>query len=54
MEWPPRSGQRVAFPEIDRVAWFAPDEARARIKPTQIPFIERLEAMLAGETRQTS
>jgi predicted NUDIX family NTP pyrophosphohydrolase len=46
VEWPPRSGRRATFPEIDRVAWLAPDEARRRIKPTQIPFIERLEAAL--------
>jgi predicted NUDIX family NTP pyrophosphohydrolase len=46
LEWPPRSGQRRAFPEIDRVAWFDPDEARRRIKPTQIPFVDRLEAAL--------
>lgn len=47
MEWPPRSGLRAAFPEIDRVAWFAPDEARRRIKATQIPFLDRLESALA-------
>jgi predicted NUDIX family NTP pyrophosphohydrolase len=46
MEWPPRSGRRETFPEIDRVAWFAPDEARTRLKPTQIPFVERLLAAL--------
>ena len=45
-EWPPRSGRRIEIPEIDRVAWFAPDEARARIKDTQIPFIDRLLAAL--------
>ena len=48
VEWPPRSGTRVKFPEIDRVAWFEPDEARRRIKPTQAPFIDRLEAALEG------
>jgi len=48
MEWPPRSGQREQFPEIDRVAWFEPDEARHRIKPTQAPFIDRLESALRG------
>jgi len=42
MEWPPRSGRRQVFPEIDRVAWFAPEEARRRLKPTQIPFVDRL------------
>jgi predicted NUDIX family NTP pyrophosphohydrolase len=48
MEWPPRSGLTASFPEIDRVAWFDPDEARARIKATQIPLLERLEAALAA------
>jgi len=46
VEWPPRSGRRELFPEIDRVAWFELDEARRRIKPTQAPFIDRLEAAL--------
>jgi predicted NUDIX family NTP pyrophosphohydrolase len=46
IEWPPRSGRRRLFPEIDRVAWFDPAEARRRIKPTQIPIIERLEEAL--------
>jgi len=41
-EWPPRSGRWITIPEIDRVGWFAPDEARQRIKDTQIPFIDRL------------
>jgi len=49
MEWPPRSGRRAAFPEIDRVAWFTPAEARRRVKPTQIPLIDRLIAAVAGE-----
>lgn len=42
LEWPPRSGHWITVPEIDRVAWFTPDEARERIKDTQIPFIDRL------------
>jgi predicted NUDIX family NTP pyrophosphohydrolase len=45
-EWPPKSGRRAQFPEIDRVAWFGPDEARRMIKPTQIPLLDRLEAVL--------
>jgi predicted NUDIX family NTP pyrophosphohydrolase len=49
MEWPPRSGKRVAFPEIDRVAWFTPAEARRRVKSAQIPFIDRLMATAASE-----
>ncbi len=46
LQWPPRSGGMCRFPEIDRVAWFAPDEARVRIKPTQIALIDRLESAL--------
>jgi predicted NUDIX family NTP pyrophosphohydrolase len=46
VEWPPRSGRRERFPEIDRVAWFELDEARRRVKPTQAPLIDRLEAAL--------
>ena len=42
LEWPPRSGRWMTVPEIDRVEWFAPDEARRRIKDTQVPFIDRL------------
>jgi predicted NUDIX family NTP pyrophosphohydrolase len=41
-QWPPNSGQWITVPEIDRVEWFDPDEARKRIKDRQIPFIDRL------------
>ena len=50
LEWPPKSGRLVAFPEIDRVGWFDPAEARIRIKAAQIPLLERLEAALAPAT----
>jgi predicted NUDIX family NTP pyrophosphohydrolase len=50
LEWPPRSGRRQSYPELDRVAWFAPAEARRRLKPAQIPFIDRLIATMAGES----
>ena len=42
MEWPPRSGRRQEFPEIDRVEWFDPGEARRRLKAAQVPFLDRL------------
>ncbi|WFU38772.1 NUDIX domain-containing protein [Bradyrhizobium sp. CB82] len=47
IEWPPRSGKRQSFPEIDRAEWFALDEARAKINPGQRPLLDRL-AQLAG------
>ena len=46
MEWPPGSGRREAFPEIDRVEWFSAVEGRLRIKEAQAVFIDRLEAAL--------
>jgi predicted NUDIX family NTP pyrophosphohydrolase len=46
VEWPPRSGRSQVFPEVDRVAWFDLDEARRRVKDTQIPLIDRLEKAL--------
>ena len=42
MVWPPGSGRLQTFPEIDRVEWFDVDEAKRRVKPTQIPLIDRL------------
>ena len=46
IEWPPRSGRRMLVPEVDRVAWFDPDEARRRLHPAQVVFVDRLEAAL--------
>ena len=42
MEWPPRSGRRQSFPEVDRAQWFSPDEAAQKILPAQGAFITRL------------
>ncbi|HEX6946762.1 MAG TPA: NUDIX domain-containing protein [Acidimicrobiia bacterium] len=30
------------FPELDRVAWFGPDEAKRRLNPAQAVFVDRL------------
>jgi predicted NUDIX family NTP pyrophosphohydrolase len=43
IEWPPRSGRRASFPEIDRVGWFDPSAALSKILPSQAPLI--LEAL---------
>jgi predicted NUDIX family NTP pyrophosphohydrolase len=48
LEWPPRSGRRQSFPEIDRAQWFAPDAARQKILPAQAAFIDRLLQVLAA------
>lgn len=46
MEWPPRSGRKVEFPEVDRAAWFTMDVARGKILKGQAAFLERLERLL--------
>jgi predicted NUDIX family NTP pyrophosphohydrolase len=46
IEWPRGSGTWIAVPELDRVAWFDPPEARRRVKEAQVPFIDRLVASL--------
>lgn len=42
MEWPPRSGRRQSFPEVDRAGWFGMAEARERINPAQVALLDRL------------
>jgi predicted NUDIX family NTP pyrophosphohydrolase len=42
LEWPPKSGRKASFPEVDRAAWFSPADARRRILPGQSEFITRL------------
>jgi predicted NUDIX family NTP pyrophosphohydrolase len=49
MEWPPRSGRKESFPEIDRAEWFGLAEAREKIIPGQRPLLDRLAEMLAGK-----
>lgn len=45
IEWPPRSGKRQSFPEIDRAEWLTLAAAREKILPAQVPLLERLEAV---------
>jgi predicted NUDIX family NTP pyrophosphohydrolase len=40
------------YPEIDRVEWFAPDEARRRIKEAQVPLLDRLDIDLANRVQR--
>ena len=46
IEWPPRSGRRQSFPEVDRAEMFPLEVARVKINPAQIPFLDRLAAAL--------
>jgi predicted NUDIX family NTP pyrophosphohydrolase len=47
MEWPPRSGRRQSFPEIDRVAYFALPTAMTKVLAYQQPLLRELEQRLA-------
>jgi predicted NUDIX family NTP pyrophosphohydrolase len=42
MEWPPRSGKQVEFPEIDRAAWCPINLAKIKLLKGQTGFSERL------------
>jgi predicted NUDIX family NTP pyrophosphohydrolase len=44
IEWPARSGLRRSFPEVDRAAWFSVEEARRKLVPSLVPFLDRLLA----------
>jgi len=46
MEWPLSSGRKESFPEVDRVEWFDLAEARRRLNPSQVAFVDRLAALL--------
>lgn len=42
IEWPPRSGRRQTFPEVDRALWCDPDTAREKLNAAQAAFVDRL------------
>jgi predicted NUDIX family NTP pyrophosphohydrolase len=42
LEWPPKSGRKASFPEVDRAQWFSPADARQKILSAQREFITRL------------
>ncbi|WP_315927228.1 NUDIX domain-containing protein [Mesorhizobium sp. SP-1A] len=48
MEWPPGSGRRQSFPEVDRSGWFSLAQAREKILEGQRPFLDRLERFCGG------
>lgn len=52
MEWPPRSGRRQSFPELDQAAWCDLDEAADKLVAGQVEFLTRLRAALAEDDPQ--
>jgi len=49
LEWPPRSGRRQVFPEVDRAEWFGLTEARTKLNAAQAALLDRLLDALEGE-----
>ncbi len=46
IEWPPRSGERRDFPEVDRAGWFGLEAARRKLLQSQLPLLEDLRLRL--------
>jgi predicted NUDIX family NTP pyrophosphohydrolase len=45
LEWPPRSGRFVEFPEVDRAEWCSVEVARHRMNPAQARWLDDLGAL---------
>jgi predicted NUDIX family NTP pyrophosphohydrolase len=48
LEWPPQSGRKARFPEVDQGRWFAIPEAKRRILASQLPILDELLTKLDG------
>ncbi len=53
IEWPPRSGKKKSFPEIDKAEWFSIETALEKIIPAQQEFIKELVTLLLKENKIT-
>lgn len=48
IEWPPRSGKKQIFPEVDKAAWLDIEAAKARINIAQADLIDNLVKILGS------
>lgn len=46
MEWPPRTGKKQTFPEVDRAGWFDVDTAKIKINEAQVSLVENLVKLI--------
>lgn len=49
IEWPPRSGRHIEFPEVDRARWFPIHEAPAYLNKSQAPLLQTLSQITANQ-----
>jgi predicted NUDIX family NTP pyrophosphohydrolase len=54
LEWPPRSGRRQLFPEVDRAEWMSVGVAGRKLVKGQLGFIDRLVEWLASAGADTA
>jgi len=54
LEWPPKSGRRREFPEVDRAAWFSLGHAAQKILPGQSGFLPELASLLGRGAAERS
>ena len=52
IEWPPRSGRRQSFPEVDRAEWFDIELARTKMLSAQVELLDRLLAIAGASDRK--
>ena len=50
MEWPPKSGRKASFVEIDRAGWFSLKEAREKLVKGQVGFLNALEKAVSRDS----
>lgn len=48
MEWPPKTGKLICFPEVDRGEWFTVDAAKQKINSSQAALIDELIEKIIG------
>lgn len=51
LEWPPKSGKRASFPEVDEVRLFEVNEALVKILPAQAGFVRELQERLSASSQ---
>lgn len=52
MEWPPKSGRTISFPEVDRGEWYPLEPACGKILDSQRALLDRLTPLLAEAREQ--
>jgi predicted NUDIX family NTP pyrophosphohydrolase len=54
IEWPPKSGRTLSIPEVDRATWFFLAEARKKLRPAQLPLLDRLVDVMGKAQRRAA